>query len=110
MHVALNLVYLVPGETGGMEVYARELIERLAQRPGLRLTALVNREAAEAGGPGGDGGALGPVPVRARRRVEWVRGEQQHVPRIASRLRFDLVHSLGSTRALWGAVPGTPPI
>ena len=29
MKVALNLVYLVPGETGGMEVYARELIPRL---------------------------------------------------------------------------------
>ena len=27
MHVGLNLVYLVPGETGGLEVYARELIQ-----------------------------------------------------------------------------------
>ena len=25
MHVGLNLIYLVPGETGGMETYAREL-------------------------------------------------------------------------------------
>ena len=46
MRVALNLVYLVPGETGGMEVYARELIPRLAALPGLELVALVNREAA----------------------------------------------------------------
>jgi len=23
-HIGLNLVFLVPGETGGMEVYARE--------------------------------------------------------------------------------------
>ncbi len=44
MRVALNLVFLVPGETGGMEVYARELIPRLAER--VELVALVNREAA----------------------------------------------------------------
>ncbi len=44
MRVALNLVFLVPGETGGMEVYARELIPRLAER--VEVVALVNREAA----------------------------------------------------------------
>ncbi len=32
LRVALNLVFLVPGETGGMETYARELIPRLARR------------------------------------------------------------------------------
>ena len=38
MHVGLNLVYLVPGETGGMETYARELISALVrERPELRL-------------------------------------------------------------------------
>ena len=36
MRVALNLVFLVPGETGGMEVYARELIPRLAERVDVR--------------------------------------------------------------------------
>jgi hypothetical protein len=35
MHVGLNLVYLVPGETGGTETYARELIpELVAAAPG----------------------------------------------------------------------------
>ena len=29
MHVGLNLIYLVPGETGGPEIYARELIPAL---------------------------------------------------------------------------------
>jgi hypothetical protein len=28
-HIGLNLIFLVPGETGGMEVYARELIPAL---------------------------------------------------------------------------------
>jgi hypothetical protein len=30
IHVGLNLVYLVPNETGGMEVFARQLIPELA--------------------------------------------------------------------------------
>ncbi len=50
-HVGLNLIFLVPGETGGMEVVARELIPALLRAaPGLRFTAFVNREAAAAGG------------------------------------------------------------
>ena len=45
--VGLNLLYLVPGETGGSEVYARNLVPKLAeQRPDLELVAFVNREAA----------------------------------------------------------------
>ena len=31
MHVGLNLIYLVPGETGGPEIYARELIPALRE-------------------------------------------------------------------------------
>jgi glycosyltransferase involved in cell wall biosynthesis len=104
MHVGLNLLYLVPGETGGMEVYARELIpELVAAAPGTRFTAFVNREAAEAGG--GPWGEIVPavtVPVRARRRAEWVRGEQQLLPPLAARAGVDLVHSLASTAPAWG--------
>jgi glycosyltransferase involved in cell wall biosynthesis len=98
MRVALNLVYLVPGETGGMETYARELVPRLAAMPGLEVTALVSRAAA-----GEDLGCeLTVVPVDARNRVEWVRGEQQHVPRIADGLQAEIVHSLASTAPLHG--------
>jgi glycosyltransferase involved in cell wall biosynthesis len=99
VHVALNLMFLVPGETGGMEVYARELIPRLARLPGLRVTALVSRAAAGAG-LGVDTAVLA---VDSRNRIEWVRGEQQHVPRAARRLGADIVHSLGSTAPVWGA-------
>ena len=31
-HIGLNLIFLVPGETGGMEVAARELIPALLAR------------------------------------------------------------------------------
>jgi glycosyltransferase involved in cell wall biosynthesis len=98
-HLGLNLVYLVPGETGGTEAYAREFIPALlAERPELRITAFVNREAAEAGG--GPWGELVPavtVPVRARRRAEWVAGEQLLLPRLAARAGVDLMHSLANT-------------
>jgi glycosyltransferase involved in cell wall biosynthesis len=104
MHVGLNLVYLVPGETGGMEVYARELIPALLEeRPDLKLTAFINREAAEAkNGPWGELIPAVTIPVHARNRVGWVRGEQRHLPRAAARAGVDLVHSLASTAPAWG--------
>ena len=43
MRVALNLSFLVPGETGGMEVYARELARALAAREDVELVLLANR-------------------------------------------------------------------
>jgi glycosyltransferase involved in cell wall biosynthesis len=105
MHVGLNLVFLVPGETGGMEVAARELIPALLQAapPGTRFTAFINREAAAAGG--GPWGELLPavtVPVHARSRVQWVLGEQTLLPALAGRRRVDLVHSMASTAPVWG--------
>jgi glycosyltransferase involved in cell wall biosynthesis len=98
MHVGLNLVFLVPGEQGGMEVYARELLRALSvERPDLRLTAFVNREARAAGGPWDELADVVEVPVHARDRVQWVRGEQQLLPGLARRAGVDLVHSLAST-------------
>jgi glycosyltransferase involved in cell wall biosynthesis len=104
-HVGLNLIFLVPGETGGMEVVARELIpELLAQAPpDMRFTAFVNRETAAAGG--GPWGELLPavtVPVNARNRVQWVLGEQTLLAPLAARAGVELMHSLASTAPLWG--------
>jgi glycosyltransferase involved in cell wall biosynthesis len=94
VHVGLNLVFLVPDRTGGMEVAARSLIPALRDAaPGARFTAFVNREAADE-----DFGIESVVvPVAASQRVEWVRGEQQLLPGLARRAGCDLVHSLGST-------------
>jgi glycosyltransferase involved in cell wall biosynthesis len=94
MHVGLNLVFMVPGETGGMEVAARQLIAALpAVAPGMRFTAFVNREAAQ--------DDLGidrvVVPVEARNRLQWVRGEQLLLPALTQRAGCDVLHSLGST-------------
>ncbi len=105
MHVGLNLIFLVPGETGGMEVVARELIPALAVAapPGMRLTAFINREAAgERDAPWGQVVRAVTVPVNARNRAQWVAGEQALLPRLAARAGVDLVHSLASTAPAWG--------
>jgi glycosyltransferase involved in cell wall biosynthesis len=104
MHVGLNLTFLVPGETGGMEVYARELIPQLLAQapPGTSFTAFVSREAAAAKGPWAELLPAVTVPVRARRREQWVLGEQLFLPRMARRAGVGVMHSLASTAPLWG--------
>lgn len=100
MHVGLNLVYLVPGETGGTEVVARELLPALvaAADGAVRFTAFVNREAASAtGGPWQELMDWVTVPVAATNRVQWVRGEQLLLPRLAARAGVDVLHSLANT-------------
>ena len=99
MHVGLNLIFLVPGETGGMEIAARELVPALARAaPGVRFTAFMGREARDV-----DLGVDRVVlPLEASNRVQWVRGEQLVLPRTAARAGCDLVHSLGSTAPATG--------
>ena len=92
MRVGLNLVFLVPGETGGMETAARSLIPELAAL-GLELRAFVNREAA-----GQDFGCEQEVvPVSASNRLDWVRGEQAVLPGQAERAGIEVLHSMGGT-------------
>jgi glycosyltransferase involved in cell wall biosynthesis len=104
VHVGLNLIFLVPGETGGMEVAARELIPELIRvaPAGVRFTAFTNREAAGSDGPWGQLIPAVTVPVSASRREQWVLGEQALLPLLAARAKIDLVHSLASTAPVWG--------
>jgi glycosyltransferase involved in cell wall biosynthesis len=104
MHVGLNLIFLVPGETGGMEVVARELIpELVAAAPDTRFTAFVNREAAaDGGGPWRELPRTVTVPVHASNRFQWVAGEQALLPVLAARAGVEVLHSLASTAPLWG--------
>jgi glycosyltransferase involved in cell wall biosynthesis len=99
MRLGLNLVFLVPGHTGGMETYARELIRGLAEvAPQIEMTAFVSREGAAATGePWLELCTPVTVPVHSVSRVGWVRGEQLHLPALARRARVELVHSLAST-------------
>jgi glycosyltransferase involved in cell wall biosynthesis len=87
-----------------MEVAAREIVARLptALDDGDRVTAFVNRESAEADVDWGTDVEVVVVPVNARSRFEWVRGEQQLLPGLAARAGCDVVHSLGSTAPVRG--------
>jgi glycosyltransferase involved in cell wall biosynthesis len=97
--VGLNLVFMVPGQTGGMEVAARALVPALRDAaPGISFIAFVNREARDED----LGVETVVVPVQATRRSEWVRGEQQLLPRLARRAGCALVHSLASTAPAHG--------
>jgi glycosyltransferase involved in cell wall biosynthesis len=97
MRIGLNLIFLVPGETGGMETIARELIPAMRELTDHRLVAFVNEESRDE-----DFGAHEQyvVPVHARNRLRWVQGEQYHLPRMAA--GCDVVHSLGSTAPAHG--------
>jgi glycosyltransferase involved in cell wall biosynthesis len=102
MHVGLNLVFLVPDETGGMEIYARHLIESLGRvRPDIRLTAFINRNAAGQPGPWYDIEHV-TVPVNSRNRVAWVLADQLLVPPLARRAKVDLLHSPANIAPAWG--------
>ena len=102
-HIGLNLLFLVPGETGGMEVYARHLIESLVKvRPDLRLTAFVNRNAAAERGPWNELVESVTVPVNSRSRVAWVLADQLLLPPMAARARIELLHSPANIAPQWG--------
>lgn len=104
MRVALNLAFLAPGEQGGMEVYARELANALGARRDVDLILLVNRPLS-AEREWNELGERRILPVDPRRRIEWVRADQVHVPRAAASARADVVHSLASTGPAVGRVP-----
>jgi glycosyltransferase involved in cell wall biosynthesis len=104
MRVGLDLLYLIPGETGGRETYARELVPALlALDPELELVAFVNRDA----GPIlaaelGDGVRAVTLPISARSRAQWALGELALVSVAARRARVDVLHSMANFAPPWG--------
>jgi glycosyltransferase involved in cell wall biosynthesis len=109
-HVGLNLLHLVPGETGGVEVYDRRLVQALrAARPDLRLTAFVFSEAARAlrSEPWLDDLELVRVPSSGRSRLARVAAEQAVLPPAVRRARIDLLHNLLTTAPV---LPGIPQV
>lgn len=92
--VGLNLLFLVPGETGGPEVYARNLIPRIAEiRPDLELVAFVNREGADLEL---DGANVVEVDIGDCRKARHLFADQLLFPKLTREHRIDLLHSLGT--------------
>jgi glycosyltransferase involved in cell wall biosynthesis len=99
LKVGLNLLHLVPGETGGAELYARRLIPAL-QELDVDLTFFTGK---------GVWGGLEAVelPFDPRSRARRVLAEQTLLPRAARRAGIDLLHNLFTTAP---AVLGVPQV
>lgn len=107
MRLGLDLLFLIPGETGGRETYARQLISALFERePELSATAFVNREA-QPGLQRSLGANLRVVglPVSVHSPLQWAGGELARLPRAAARAQVDLLHSLANFAPISGRVP-----
>ena len=104
MRVGLDLLYLVPGETGGRETYVRELVPAmLACEPALEFVAFVGRDAGpELAAALGDRVRAVALPVCARNRVRWAIGELALVGAAARRARLELVHAPANFAPPWG--------
>ncbi len=96
MHVGLDLLFLVPGQSGGRETYVRELLPALRDaEPGLQVTAFVGREAAAAGGGfwADEADRVVVLPgASAQARARWALGELVLLPRAADRAGVDVLH------------------
>jgi glycosyltransferase involved in cell wall biosynthesis len=104
--IGLNLLYLVPGQTGGTETYARELIPAIhEQRPDWELIAFIGRGGISAD----DVKAMGARPVElsmpSTGRLLRVLGEQSLLPLAARREKIDLLHNFAMTAPFFSPVP-----
>jgi glycosyltransferase involved in cell wall biosynthesis len=100
VRAGLNLLHLVPNETGGSEIYARRLIPALlAEATDLRLTIFAGREAAPVlrAEPWASSVQLVELPVQSRSRARRVLAEQTVLPRAARRAGLDVLHNLFTT-------------
>jgi glycosyltransferase involved in cell wall biosynthesis len=104
MRVGLDLLYLVPGESGGRETYARELVPALLEHaPELELVVFVNRDAgAELAFSLAAVAQAVVVPISARSRAQWAAGELALVALAAQHAHVELLHSLANFAPCWG--------
>jgi glycosyltransferase involved in cell wall biosynthesis len=109
LKVGLNLLHLVPGQTGGSEIYARRLIPALLAGGGPELVVYASREGAPAlrAEPWAGGAEIVELPVAGASRGRRVLAEQTLLPRAAHRSRVDLLHNLFTTAP---ALPGVPQV
>lgn len=108
MRVGLNVLHLVPRETGGGELYVRRLIPALLEAgQALELVVFTGHEASPSlsAEPWASDVELVHVPVRSRSRPRRVLAEQTLLPRAARRARIDLLHNVQNTAPVMPRVP-----
>ena len=104
MHVAYNLMHLVPGETGGAEVYARRLLPALRKADAdLEMTLFLGGSAASE--DWGEGVHVAALRFDPRSRARRVLAEQALLPRAVSQAKPDLLHNLFNTAPARLSVP-----
>lgn len=92
--IGINLLYLLPGEVGGTETYAKCLLEELARIDDQnQYVVFVNRESRLWPLPVGFARVV--CPVDAVSRAKRYLFEQLCLPFLLYRYKIDLVHSLG---------------
>ena len=97
--IGLNLLFLAPGDTGGMEIYARRLVPELVRAwPEARFVAFCGTELA---GEQWDGVRMVRLPVSAATRWARTAAEQVLLPGAVRRARIDLLHSPANTMPVW---------
>ena len=111
LSVGLNALHLVPGETGGSELYARRLVAALSalEEDAPRLVMFVPTEAVASvtAEPWAENVEIVRVPVRARSRVRRVLAEQTLLRGAVTKSGIDLLHNLFTTAP---ALPGVPQV
>lgn len=106
MRVGLNLLYLVPGATGGTETYARELTRALTElRPEWEFVAFIGRGGISAEDVASYGATPVALPMPSTGRLFRVLGEQTLLPLAARRHKIDLLHNFAMTGPRFSHVP-----
>jgi glycosyltransferase involved in cell wall biosynthesis len=104
-HVGLDLLYLAPGDTGGMETYARALVPLLPDAfPEARFTVFAGRELAAQWRAAPWDARIGLVglPVSSATRIVRTAAQMTLVAGAARHAGVDLLHSLGNIAPVAG--------
>ena len=107
-HLGLSPLNVVPGETGGGELYARRLVPALLEaRSDLRISLFLGREAARsfAAESWSRDVTIVTAPASMRNPPIRVAAEQAWLPLAARRARVELLHNLFNTAPAVPAVP-----
>jgi glycosyltransferase involved in cell wall biosynthesis len=109
-HLMLNALFLDPAVSGGPETYLRGLAPALArEQPEAKLTVVTTGSGASAlrGDGWGEWADVRSLPCEDGQRVRRTWAEQVLLPRLARRLRVDVLHSLASVAPIRPGLPAT---
>ena len=106
MKIGINLLYLLPGVVGGTEIYAAGLLYALAQvNEQDEFIVFVNRESKNWSIPEAQNFNRVVCPLQATRRGRRYFFEQLRLPRLLTKYKIDVVHSLGYVGPLFAPCP-----